>query len=63
MKLQNLIHILVGIVCVGLLPGAQAVAPAPGRGLSRVHYGRRNQRPSKPHHRRCEHSSWLAFAL
>jgi hypothetical protein len=29
MKLQNLIHILIGIVCIGLLPGAQAVVPAP----------------------------------
>jgi VCBS repeat protein len=27
MKLQNLIHILIGIVCIGLLPGAQAVVP------------------------------------
>jgi hypothetical protein len=26
---QNLIHILLGIVCVGLLPGAQAVVPPP----------------------------------
>ena len=32
MKLQNLIHILIGIVCVGLLPGAQAVSPAPDGG-------------------------------
>jgi hypothetical protein len=29
MKRQNLIHILIGIFCVGLLPGAQAVSPAP----------------------------------
>ena len=29
MKLQNLIHILIGIVCIGLLPGAQAVVPPP----------------------------------
>jgi hypothetical protein len=29
MKLQNLIHILIGIVCIGLLPNAQAVVPAP----------------------------------
>jgi hypothetical protein len=32
MKLQNLIHILLGIVCIGLLPGAQAVVPAPDGG-------------------------------
>jgi uncharacterized coiled-coil protein SlyX len=32
MKLQNLIHILMGIVCIGLLPGAQAVVPAPDGG-------------------------------
>ena len=32
MKLQNLIHILIGIVCIGLLPGAQAVVPPPGGG-------------------------------
>ena len=29
MKLQNLIHTLIGIVCIGLLPGAQAVVPPP----------------------------------
>jgi hypothetical protein len=29
MKLQNLIHILIGIVCIGLLPGAKAVAALP----------------------------------
>ena len=29
MKLRNLIHIVIGIVCVGLLPGAQAVVQAP----------------------------------
>src|SRR6476659_10267999 len=29
MKLQTLIHILMGIVCIGLLPNAQAVVPAP----------------------------------
>ena len=27
MKLQNLIHIVIGIVCIGLLPGAKAVVP------------------------------------
>ena len=32
MKLQNLTHILIGIVCIGLLPGAQAVAPPPPGG-------------------------------
>src|SRR4029450_453488 len=32
MKLQNLIHILIGIVCIGLLPRAQAVIPAPDGG-------------------------------
>ena len=34
MKLQNLIHILIGIVCIGLLPGAQAVVPALDGGYS-----------------------------
>jgi hypothetical protein len=29
MKLQNLIHILMGTVCIGLLPNARAVNPAP----------------------------------
>ena len=29
MKLQNLIHILIGILCIGLLPQAQAVVPLP----------------------------------
>ncbi len=32
MKLQNLIHVLIGIVCIGLLPGAQAVVPPPDGG-------------------------------
>jgi hypothetical protein len=32
MKLQNLIHMLIGIVCVGLLPTTQAVSPAPDGG-------------------------------
>ena len=32
MKLQNVIHILIGVVCIGLLPTAQAVVPAPDGG-------------------------------
>jgi hypothetical protein len=32
MKLQNLIHILIGIVCIGLLANAQAVNPPPDGG-------------------------------
>ena len=32
MKLQNLIHILIGIACIGLFPNAQAVVPAPDGG-------------------------------
>jgi Chaperone of endosialidase len=32
MKLQNLIHILIGIICIGLLPRAQAVVPPPDGG-------------------------------
>ena len=32
MKLQNLIHILIGIVCIGLLSEAKAVVPAPDGG-------------------------------
>ena len=32
MKLQNLIHILMGIVCIGLLQRAHAVVPAPDGG-------------------------------
>ena len=32
MKLQNLIQMLIGIVCLGLLPGAQAVSPPPDGG-------------------------------
>ena len=31
-KLQNLIHIVIGIVCIGLLPRAQAVVPPPDGG-------------------------------
>jgi hypothetical protein len=32
MKVQNLIHILIGIVCIDFLPRAQAVVPAPDGG-------------------------------
>ena len=32
MKLQNIIHILIGIVCIALFPNAQAVVPAPDGG-------------------------------
>jgi hypothetical protein len=32
MKPQNLIHILIGIACFGLLPGAHAVSPPPDGG-------------------------------
>jgi hypothetical protein len=32
MKLQNLTHMLMGILCIGLLPRAQAVVPPPDGG-------------------------------
>jgi len=32
MKLQSLIHFVIGIVCIGLLPGAQALVPPPDGG-------------------------------
>src|SRR6266581_6233115 len=32
MKPRKLIHILIGIVCIGLLPKVQAVTPAPDGG-------------------------------
>ena len=32
MKLQNVIHILVGILCIGLFPNAQALSPPPDGG-------------------------------
>ena len=32
MKLQNLIHILIGTVCIGLLARAHVVVPEPGKG-------------------------------
>src|SRR5260370_41830001 len=32
MKLHNLIHVLIGILCIGLLPRAQAVVPPPDGG-------------------------------
>jgi hypothetical protein len=35
MKLQNVIHILIGILCIGLLPQAQAVVPPPDGGYPR----------------------------
>jgi hypothetical protein len=42
MKLQNIIHILIGIVCIGLLPNAQAVLPAPDGGYGPPAYGAEN---------------------
>jgi len=35
MKLQNVIHILILLICLGLLPRAQAVVPAPDGGYPR----------------------------
>src|SRR5215216_1336400 len=32
MKLRNLIHILMGMLCIGLLPRVQAVVPPPDGG-------------------------------
>ena len=32
MKLQNLTYILIGILCIGLVPRAQAVSPPPQGG-------------------------------
>jgi hypothetical protein len=34
MKSQNLILILIGIVCIGILPKAQAVSPVPDGGYA-----------------------------
>jgi hypothetical protein len=34
MKLQNLTHILIGVLCIALLPRAQAVVPPPDGGYS-----------------------------
>ena len=48
MKLQNLIRILMGIVCIGLLPRAQAVSPPPP-GLSQLHHCCGGPRPSGSH--------------
>ncbi len=36
MKLQNLTHVLIGILCIGLLPRAQAVVPPPDGGYSNL---------------------------
>ncbi len=36
MKIQNLTHILIGILCIGLLPRAQAVVPPPDGGYSNL---------------------------
>jgi uncharacterized coiled-coil protein SlyX len=42
MKPQNLTHILIGIVCLGLLPQMQAVSPAPDGGYGPPAYGAGN---------------------
>ena len=36
MKLQNLTHILMGLICFGLLPQAQAVVPSPDGGYPNI---------------------------
>src|SRR6476646_4596789 len=43
MKLQNLIHIVVGSVCIGLLPEARAVTPAPDGGYAAFTTAETNQ--------------------
>src|ERR1700693_2767131 len=65
MKLQNLIHILMGIVCIGLLPRAQAVSPPPPapRGLSQLHHCCGGPRPSGSHLGPWEHSNWYVFVV
>ena len=40
MKPQNLIHMLIGIVCIGLLTGSESGRPSAGRRLSRGQHGR-----------------------
>ena len=55
------------IICVPLPVDCRAQSassrPAARRGLSELYHGRRAERSSKPHDWRCEHSSWLVFAL
>ena len=61
MKLQNLIHILIGIVCFGLLPRGQAVVPPPLAGLSRLHHCGGGPRPSGSHLGRLETQQLVRF--
>ena len=63
MKLQNLAHILMGIICIGLLSGAQAVVPPPDGGYPNFTTAEGTKGPSESHQRRRKHRSWLVFAV
>ena len=55
--------ITVVLPCFGLSPIAQAVVPPPDGGYPAFTTAEGTKGALKPHHRRCEHSSWLVFAL
>ena len=63
MKPQNLIHILIGIVCIGFLPDAQAVVPPPDGGYPDFTTAEGTNALKNLTTGRCEHRSWLACAL
>ena len=63
MKPQSLIHILMGIVCVGLLPTTQAVIPPPDGGYPGFTTAEGTQALQSLTTGVWKYRSWLEFAL
>ena len=63
MKLQNLIHILIGIVCIGLLPRAQAVVPPPDGGYPNFTTAEGQNALKNLTTGAAKHSGWLVFTF
>ena len=50
------------LACFAFLPRAQAVVPPPDGGYPGLNTAEGTKALSKPHHRLCQHRSWLVFA-
>ena len=50
------------LMCVALLPGAQAVSPAPDGGYPKRQHGRGAECALKPYHWHIQHGNWSVFA-
>jgi hypothetical protein len=61
MKIQNLIHILMGIVCIGLLPTTRAVSPPPDGGYPNFTTAEGDHALQVLTSGAGEHSNWYVF--